>query len=118
MKRSEILEKYGLDGRPEAEEATVSMILLYYMKRLEELKLIEGETYRFTPKGFDMVLDILDDGWRLSEKEVVEFLMGLEFLENEDDLEAVAGTVLHLQEVGFDKLKAELEEFKKEEDFI
>ena len=88
------------------------MIVLFQMKRLREMGILEAdrEAYTFTEKGYDVVNDILDDGWVMTPDEIGDFLVGADLLTNKEDVENMVGTLLYLQENGYDKMK---EEFKK-----
>ena len=109
MERADILKKYN--DIFDEEWQIASMLVLYHMKRLEELGLISGGGMKFTPDGFDLVNDILDDGWKLYPEDIILTLHSLNLVEKED-VEAMVGAVLYLQDEGYDKIKSDLEELK------
>lgn len=115
MTRSEIIEKHrGKLSKNVSESVVTAMIVLFQMKRLREMGMLEAdrEAYSFTEKGYDVVNDILDDGWVMTGQEIGDFLVGADLLTNPEDVDAMVGTLLYLQDNGYDKMK---DEFKKME---
>lgn len=120
MTRAEIIEKYT-DKLPKRDTDNMegivnAMIVLYQMKRLQEMGLLEANTdaYVFTEKGFDLVFDILEDGWKMTIQEIGDFVVSADLMSDPEDVEAMAGTLMYLQERGYETVKAEFENFKKE----
>lgn len=115
MTRFEIIEKHrGKLSKNVSEGVVTAMIVLFQMKRLREMGMLEAdrEAYSFTEKGYDVVNDILDDGWVMTGQEIGDFLVGADLLTNPGDVDAMVGTLLYLQDNGYEKMK---DEFKKME---
>ena len=80
------------------------MVLFYYMGRLKELGLIDGGSVNVTTKGFDVALDIIEQGWELTSDDIIELLI-LSDLASDEIAIGIAHMIIELQTVGYDAMK-------------
>ena len=115
MERPEIIKKYAEMFDENLDEGHLStLVLSYYMLRIKELGLIEGGGHVMTAKGFDVVNDVIEDGWKLTDTEIATIMYNLG-MSDEETLEPMTVFVSKLQELGYDKMKEMLEEYKNEQ---
>lgn len=84
------------------------MLFVYYINKLVEFGLIEGEMPTLTPKGFDLAHELYEDERKLSMERITQYTDVCFDGAEEDFRNAIIHFVEHLQKVGFDKMKEEV----------
>lgn len=87
-------------------------LIYLYLGKLSEFGLIErgDKSSMLTPKGFDLAIDAYDKGVRLTKKEISVYLDSVD--ESSNIKPQLLQMIMHLQEIGFDKMKEEVESVK------
>lgn len=97
------LSEFQLDG----------MLFVYYLNKLVEFKLIEGNMPRLTPKGFELAHDEYEDGRKLSNEVINAYASQILKNDDNDTKLAIIDFVEHIQDVGFEQMKSEIENLEK-----
>jgi len=88
-------------------------LYIFYLNKLVEFGLIEGNDYSMTLKGFELAYDLYEEGHKLTEEFIREF--GTICLGEETPKEVqmqISELMTHMQDVGFKEMKKELTKLK------
>jgi hypothetical protein len=89
------------------------MLIVYYINRLKELGFIQGGS-DITITGFDLAMDLIEAGWKLTSEEIMEYILGCDFAETEEEAVGMAGLTYEMQEKGFAAMLKMKEKFDTE----
>lgn len=124
MNKKQILEKLAekdpIFADMKVEHADV-MLMIFYINKLKEAGFIQGGA-DVTVKGFDLSMDLKEAGWRLSQKDIVDVIIGAEMTDTKEEALAMSMMVDELQEKGYEHMMKKKEEYdvyiKKEIEII
>ena len=88
-------------------EAADVMVILFQIGRLKEAGFIEVDTHQITGKGFDLCMDIIEEGWIVDGEVIIKFLD--ELFEDMDNTGLFA-LLMAVQEMGISGMLKILEE--------
>lgn len=90
------------------------LVLIYYINKLKEAELIKGGP-NVTGKGFDVVMDILDSGWKITLEEAEQMCIGGELGSSIQESKIIAAIVIELQTNGYQSI---IDKVKKLKQFV
>jgi hypothetical protein len=93
-----------------------STLFTLYLCKLIEYGLIPNNGVVLSPQGFDNAMNIYDNGIRLTNAQVTFFVNNTPKLPKKL-IHTIGNSILHLQHLGFDKFKKQLDEIKVENGF-
>jgi len=90
------------------QEHKIAMLTFFYMGKLSEFGLIKGGENEITTKGFDVAIDLYNNGFKISKKEMEMCLRSIMKDSPKEMQHQFLVLMLHMQELGIDKFKEEL----------
>jgi len=89
------------------------LLTIFYLNKLVEFDLIEYNGPMVTASGFDYAYDLYKSGHKISEFDLMLNLSTIMEGAPEKVIIEFGALILHLQEIGIDKLKQEIAELEK-----
>jgi hypothetical protein len=91
------------------------MLYVYYINKLKEFKLIEGNIPNLTLKGFELAHELYEDGRKINMNTIIQYTN--EILVDADNhfRKTIIKFIEHIQNVGFDEMKKEIQQIKENE---
>ena len=92
------------------EQHKAVLITIFYMGKLEEFGLIEGNGIGITTKGFDEAYDLYKSGFKITKEEMGTCLKGIMEGASSKIILQFLELAFHMQEVGIDEMKKQIAE--------